>query len=135
MTNSNIAATAVLIFAIISLYPEFAQLRGQAIAEALGGDMQVALTKSDEEAGHYTLTWGKYGGADGYAVVESDCEIPLPLIKNLGTSKVNLPLVAGLVPSDGRVFIHCFDDATTRAELPGLRRRGWPVWRSARMGG
>ena len=115
-----VAATAVMIFAIISIYPEFAELRGKAIAEALGGDMDVALTKSDEEAGNFTLTWGKYGGADGYVVVESDSEIPLPLIKNLGMSEVNLPLLAALVPSDGKVFIHLFGAATTRAELTEL---------------
>lgn len=115
-----IAATAVLIFAIISLYPEFAELRGKALAEALGGDMDVALTKNDEEAGAYTLRWSRYGGADGYVVVESDTEIPLPLIKSMGTSGVNLPLLAALVPSDGKVFIQLFDAATTRAELAKL---------------
>lgn len=115
-----IAATALLIFAIISLYPEFAQLRGKSIAEALGGDMEVALTKNDQEVENCTLTWGKYGGADGYVVVESDFEIPLPLIRNLSTSGVNLPLLATLLPGDGKVFIHSFDAATTRAELTEL---------------
>jgi len=61
-----LAATALLIFAIIGLYPEFAELRGKAIAEALGGDMEIALVKNDERAEDYTLTWSKYGGADGY---------------------------------------------------------------------
>jgi ABC-type transport system involved in multi-copper enzyme maturation permease subunit len=115
-----LTATALLIFAIIGLYPEFAELRGKAMAEALGGDMEVALTKNDEQAEDYTLTWSKYGGADGYVVVESDSEIPLPLIKSLGASGVNLPLMATLVPGDGKLFFHPFDANTNRAELTGL---------------
>lgn len=118
-----IAANAVLILVVISIYPEFSELRGKAIAEALGGDMEVSLTENSKEGGDYTLTWGKYGGADGYVVVESDTEIPLPLITNMGPSGVNLPLLATLLPSGGRIFIHTFDAATTETRLTGLDER------------
>ena len=62
------AATAVMIFALVYVYPEISQLQSMAIAEAFGGDMEISLTHDDEAAGDYTLSWGKYGGADGYAV-------------------------------------------------------------------
>lgn len=114
-----IGGTAVLIFAIIGIYPEFAELRGQAIAEALGGDMQLTLTKEDEP-GTYTLRWTKFGGADGYVVVESDSEIPLPVVQHGGIAEVNLRLLTALVPSDGKVEIHIFDAVTTEAVLTKL---------------
>ena len=114
-----IGATAVLIFALIGIYPEFAELRGQAIAEALGGDIQLTLTKGDE-AGTYTLRWTKFGGADAYVVVESDSEIPLPVIKHWGMAEVDLQLLTAPVPSDGKVEIHLFDAVTTDAVLTQL---------------
>ncbi len=118
-----IAANAALILLVITIYPEFSEVRGKAIAEALGGDMEVSLTEDSKEGGDYTLRWGKYGGADGYVVVESDTEIPLPLITDMGPSGVNLPLLATLLPTGGRIFIHTFDAATTETSLTGLDER------------
>ena len=42
------------------------------------------------------------------------------MIKHLGMTEVNLPLLTALVPSDGKVFIHLFDAVTTQAELTKL---------------
>ena len=118
-----IAANAILILLVISIYPEFSAVRGNAIAEALGGDMEVSLTQDTKEGGDYTLRWGKYGGADGYVVVESDSEIPLPLITDMGASGVNLRLLATFLPTGGSISIHIFDAGTTNTTLSGLDKR------------
>ena len=122
-----IAATAVMIFAIISFYPTFSESRGNAIAKALGGDMEVSLTQTSEASGDYVLDWSKYAGADGYVVVESDAEIPLSLIANMHLSKINLRLLTTslssmgtLLPDNARISIHIFDANTTKADLTGL---------------
>ena len=67
-----IAATAVMIFALVQIYPEISQLQSKAIAEALGGDIEISLTQDSEAGGDYTLSWSEHGEADGYVVVESE---------------------------------------------------------------
>ncbi len=118
-----IAATAVMVFIVFSIYPEISELRGKAVAEALGGDVEVSLTQNSKAGGDYTLSWSEYGGADGYVVVESDTEIPLSLIKGMGVSGVNLRLLARFLPNlpgDGKITIHTFDAASTTTDLTGL---------------
>jgi ABC-2 type transport system permease protein len=122
-----IAATAVMIFAIISFYPNFSELRGNAIAKALGGDMEVSLTQNSKAGGDYVLDWSEYGEADGYVVVESDTEIPLSLIASAGLDEIDLRLLATfqssaetLLPGDARISIHVFDATTTETNLTGL---------------
>jgi ABC-2 type transport system permease protein len=122
-----IGANAVMIFAVISFYPDFWELGGEAIAKALGGDMEILLTQSSEPGGNYTLKWSEYSEADGYVVVESDTEIPLSLIASMGLDEVDLRLLATLLPSvgtlllgDARIAIHTFDPTTTETNLTGL---------------
>jgi ABC-2 type transport system permease protein len=122
-----IAATALMIFAIIGFYPDFSELRGKAIAKALEGDMEVSLTQDSKADGDYVLDWSKYAEADGYVVVESDTEIPLSLIAGAGLGEIDLRLLAtflssagALLPGDARISIHTFDAATTEANLTGL---------------
>jgi len=122
-----IAATAVMIFAIISFYPDFWEIGGKAIAKALGGDIEVSLTQNSETGGNYTLNWSQYGETDGYVVVESDTEIPLSLIASVGPDEVDLRLLATflssvgtLLPGDARISIHTFDATTTDTTLTGL---------------
>jgi len=111
-----IAAIGLLILVIINVYPDFSELRGKAIAEALGGDMEISLTRNDETDGNYTLTWSKFGGADGYVVVKSKTEIPLSLIKGMDVSGVNFRLWEFL-PSDGTESVHPFDATATKADF------------------
>ncbi len=116
-----IAANAVVVFAIVSIYPEFSELRGKAIAEALGGDMEVSLTRNGKASGDYILSWSKYGGADGYVVVQSDTEIPpLSLLQGLDLPRVDLRLLQAFIPIAGRMSIHTFDAVTTQTHLTGL---------------
>ncbi len=125
------AAVGLLILVVINLYPEFSELRGKAIAKALGGDIEISLTRNDETEGTYTLRWSKFGGADGYVVVKSNTEIPLSLIKGMDVSGVNLRLLEFL-PSGGRVSVRAFDATTTEAnftapdEAPG--KKSAPVY-------
>ena len=125
-----IAATAVMIFVVISFYPDFWEMGGKAIAKALGGDMEVLLTQNGEIGGNYTLNWSEYDEAAGYVVVESDTEIPLSLIASMELDELNLQLLATflssmgtLLPGDARIFIHTFDATTTEAEVTGLDGR------------
>lgn len=111
-----IGAVGVLILVIVSIYPEFSELRGEAIAEALGGDMEISLTENNETDGEYTLSWSKFGGADGYVVVKSNTEIPLSLIKGMDVSGVNFRLLEFL-PSDGTISAQTFDATTTEADF------------------
>jgi ABC-2 type transport system permease protein len=111
-----IASVGLLILVIINVYPEFSELRGKAIAKALGGDIEISLTRNDETDGDYTLTWSKFGGADGYAVVQSNREIPLSLIKGMDVPQVNLRLLE-LLPSGGTITVHTFDASTTSADF------------------
>lgn len=111
-----VTAIGSLILVIINIYPEFSELQGKAIAEAFGGDIEVSLTRNDEETGEYTLSWGKFGGADGYAVVQSDKEIPLAFIKGMDVPQVNLRLLE-LLPSAGTTSVHTFDASTTSADF------------------
>ncbi|MFC1712942.1 ABC transporter permease subunit [Candidatus Poribacteria bacterium] len=122
-----IAATAVMIFAMIGFYPDFAELRGNAIAKALEGDIEVSLTQTSKAGDDYVLHWSKYAEADGYVVVESDTEIPLSLIAGVGLSDVDLRLldtflsrVGTLLPGDARISIHTFNATTTAANLTDL---------------
>ena len=122
-----IAATAVMIFATISFYPDFWEMGGKAIAKALGGDMEVLLTQNGETGGNYNLNWSEYSEADGYLVVESDTEIPLSLIASVGLEELDLRLLATflssfgtLLPGNARISIHTFDATTTEAKLTGL---------------
>jgi len=111
-----IASVGLLILVIINVYPEFSELRGKAIAKALGGDIEISLTRNEEATGEYTLSWSKFGGADGYVVVKSDTDIPLSLIKGMDVSGVNFR-VLGFLPSDGTVSIHTFDATSTSANF------------------
>ena len=115
-----IAATAVMIFAMISFYPTFSESRGNAIAKALEGDMEVSLTQTSKASGDYILDWSKYAEANGYVVVESDTEVPLSLITGMGMGEVDLRLLTTflssmgtLLPGDARISIHTFDATTT----------------------
>ena len=112
-----IGAIGVLILVVVSIYPEFSELRGEAIAEALGGDMEISLTENNETDGEYTLSWSKFGGADGYVVVRSNTDIPLVLIKGMGVSGVNIQLLSSFLPRDATVSIHTFDASTTKADF------------------
>jgi len=112
-----IGAVGVLILVIIHIYPEFSELRGKAIAEALGGDIEISLTENNETDGDYTLSWSKFGGADGYVVVQSNTDIPLVLIKGMGVSGVNIQLLSTFLPSDATISIHTFDASTTKADF------------------
>lgn len=111
-----ITSVGLLILVIINIYPEFSELQGKAIAEAFGGDIEVSLTRTEEASGGYTLRWSKFGGADGYVVVQSDKEIPLALIKGMDVPQVNLRLLE-LLPSGGRIQVHTFDASTTSADF------------------
>lgn len=123
-----IVANAVMVFATISFYPELSELGGKAIAKALGGDIEVFLTENNKVDGDYTLSWSKYGGVDGYVVVESNNDIPLSLITSAGISGVNLQLLStflpllgkNVAPGGGKIFIHTFDATTTKTALTGL---------------
>lgn len=118
-----VAATGALILAILHIYPEIEQLQGKAIAEALGGDIEVSLTQDGKAGGDYTLTWGAYDGADGYVVVESDTEFPLGLTKDLGDAGVDLRMAATLLPNVGRISLHPFDAAKTEARFVDLDQK------------
>jgi ABC-2 type transport system permease protein len=125
-----IAATAVMIFAIISFYPTFSESRGNAIAKALEGDIEVSLTQTSKASGDYVLDWSKYDEADGYVVVESDTEIPLSLMTGAGLGGIDLRLldtflsrVRTLLPGDARISIYTFDATTTEAKLMGLDKK------------
>jgi len=109
-------AVGLLILVIINVYPEFSELRGKAIANALGGDIEVSLTRNDERDGDYTLSWSKFGGADGYVVVQSNTEIPLSLIKGMDVSGVNFRLLEFL-PSDATISIRTFDATATQTDF------------------
>ncbi len=111
-----IAAVGLLILVIINIYPEFSELRGKAIAKALGGDIEISLTRNDETTGDYTLTWSKFGGADGYLVVKSNTEIPLSLIRGMDIPQVNLRLLEFL-QGDGTTSVQAFDATTTKAKF------------------
>ena len=118
-----IAATAVIIFPVVHIYPEVSQLQSKAIAEAFGGDIEISLTQDSGVDGDYTLRWGKYGGADGYVVVESETELPLALFKDMDVPEVDLRLLATLLPNVGEVSLHTFDAADTEMSLAGLDRK------------
>ncbi len=115
-----IAATAVMIFALVHIYPEISQLQSKAIAEAFGGDIEISLTRDSEASGDYTLSWSKYGEADGYVVVESEADLPLSLTKGLDVSGVDLRLLATFLPSVGKISLHTFDATTTQMSRTGL---------------
>lgn len=119
-----IAATAVMIFALVYIYPEISQLQEKAIAEAFGGDIQISLTQDSKTDGDYTLSWSKYGGADGYVVVESEEDpLLLSMIKGLDVPQVDLRLLATFLPAVGKTSLHTFDAATTETSLTGLNRK------------
>ena len=118
-----IAATAAMIFALVHIYPEISQLQSKAIAEALGGDLEVSLTQDSKAGGDYTLSWSAYGPADGYVVVESEVDLPLSLTKGLDVPGVDLRLLATFLPAVGKISIHIFDAATTQTSLTGLDRK------------
>ena len=102
------------------VYPEIAQLQSKAIAEAFGGDIEISLTQDSEAGGDYTLSWSKYGEADGYVVVESEADLPLSLTKGLDVSGVDLRLLATFLPSVGKISVHTFDATTTEMSRTGL---------------
>ena len=101
-----VCATVAVNSLIISVYPEFSGLRDEAIAEALGGDIEISLTQPNADDGSYVVAWGKHNEADGYALIESDADIPLTLITSAGLSEINLQLLATFLPSAGRTSGH-----------------------------
>lgn len=115
-----LGATALLIFLIVGIYPEFSDLQSQAMAEALGGDVEISLVEDKETKGDYTLSWSKYGGVDGYAVVESDTEIPVIPIGLLGEESINLQSIQFLLQLSGNITLHIFDAAVTETDLTGF---------------
>jgi ABC-2 type transport system permease protein len=90
------------------------------MAEALGGDIEISLVENKEQKGDYTLSWTKYGGVDGYVVLESDTEIPLALATSMGQEKINLQSIQILLQISGSMSIHIFDAAVTETTLRGL---------------
>ena len=118
-----VGATVVLNSLLISLYPEFSEIRGEAIAEALGGDIEISLTQANADDGSYVLGWGKHDEADGYALVESDADIPLSLITGAGLSEINLRLLSTFLPSAGRISIRTFGASATETRLTGLDKK------------
>ncbi|MFC1793528.1 ABC transporter permease [Planctomycetota bacterium] len=108
---------------LISVYPEFSELRDEAIAEAIGGDIIISLTQTDDDDGIYVLDWGEHDQANGYVLVESDEDIPLSLITSAGLSEINLQLLATFLPGTGRIYIHLFDASTTETRLTGLDKK------------
>ncbi len=117
-----IAATAVMIFSVVQVYPEIAQLKSKAIDEAFGGDIEISLTQDNQSGGDYTLTWGEYGDADGYVVVESEVDLPLSLMMDQNVPGVDLQLLASFLHIAGEVSIHTFEATTTEMSRTGLDR-------------
>jgi len=115
-------ATAVMIFCIVHIYPEISQLQSQAIAKAFGGDIEISLTQDSGVDGDYTLRWGKYGGADGYVVVESETELPLALFTDMDIPEVDLRLL-DTFSTLGDVTTYTVDAATTEMKLTGLDQK------------
>jgi ABC-2 type transport system permease protein len=118
-----VCATVAVNSLIISVYPEFSGLRDEAIAEALGGDIEVSLTQPNADDGSYVIAWGKHDEADGYVLIESDADIPLTLITSAGLSEVDLQLLVTFLPSAGKTSAHMFDASTTEANLTGLDKK------------
>lgn len=118
-----IAATAVMIFALVYIYPEFADLQSEAIAEAFGGDIDVTLTQEAEAGGDHVLRWGSFDGADGYVVVESETEFPLSLAKGMDVPNVDPQLLGSFMPNMGKVFLHTLDADTTEQRFTGLDQK------------
>ena len=115
-----LVSVAVLVFVMVSFYPTIVELRGELMAEASGGEIPILLTQDDAKSGDYTLEWDVYAGADGYVVVTSDTEIPLPLVKSMAPAQANLHLMAALLPGSGKHSLEILDATTTSAKLTGL---------------
>ena len=118
-----VAATVLLNSLLISVYPEFSELRDKAIAEAIGGDMKISLAQTDDDDDVYVLGWGEHDQASGYVLVESDEDIPLSLIASASLSEINLQLLATFLPGAGKISIHLFDSSTTETRLTGLHEK------------
>ncbi len=118
-----LVATALLIYFIIGIYPEFSDLQSQRMTEALGGDIEISLVEDKEVKGNYTLSWSKYGGADGYVVVESDSDVLPALIyfkdrkgENLQSGKIVSQFIGGF-------SLQILDSATTKVDLTSVDKR------------
>ena len=104
-----LVSVAMLVFVMVSVYPTVVELRGELMAEAFGGEIRILLTQDDAKSGDYTLEWDVYAGADGYVVVTSDTEIPLPLVKSMASAQANLRLMAVLLPGSGKHSLEILD--------------------------
>ena len=118
-----LAATALLIFLIIGIYPEFSDLQSQRMTKALGGDIEISLAEDKEVKGNYTLSWSKYGGVDGYVVVESDSDVLPALLyfkdrkgENLHSGKILSQFIGGF-------SLQILDSTTTKVDLTGVDKR------------
>jgi beta-exotoxin I transport system permease protein len=118
-----LVATALLVFLIVGIYPEFSDLQSQRMAEALGGDIEISLVQDKEIKGNYTLSWTKYGGVDGYVVVESDSDVLPALLyfkdrkgEDLQSGKILSQLIGGF-------SIQIFDSTTTKVNLTGVDQK------------
>ena len=118
-----LAATALLIFLIIGIYPEFSELQSERMAEALGGDIEISLVEDKEVKGNYTLSWTKYGGVDGYVVVESDTEFPFIPVGSMDRTPVNLHTIKVFLQISGNINLHIFDATVTETTLTGLHKK------------
>jgi|GEM_PF-1804320 len=118
-----LVATALLVFLIVGIYPEFSDLQSQRMAEALGGDIDISLAEDKEVKGKYTLSWTKYGGVDGYVVVESDSDIQLVLLYLKDLKGEDLESGKILAQFIGGISIQTFDPNTTEVVLTGVDKK------------
>jgi len=118
-----LAATIALIFLIVGIYPEFSTLQSQRMAKALGGDIDISLAEDKEIKGKYTLSWTKYGGVDGYVVVESDSDIQLALLYLKDLKGEDLESGKILAQFFGGISVQTFDPNTTEVVLTGVDKK------------
>jgi len=118
-----LAATISLIFLIVGIYPEFSTLQSQRMAKALGGDIDISLAEDKEIKGKYTLSWTKYGGVDGYVVVESDSDIQLALLYLKDLKGEDLESGKILAQFFGGISVQTFDPNTTEVVLTGVDKK------------
>jgi len=118
-----LAATIALIFLIVGIYPEFSTLQSQRMAKALGGDIDISLAEDKEIKGKYTLSWTKYGGVDGYVVVESDSDFQLALLYLKDLKGEDLESGKILAQFFGGISVQTFDPNTTEVVLTGVDKK------------
>ena len=115
-----LAATALLIFLIIGIYPEFSDLQSQRMAKALGGDIEISLVEDKAVKGKYSLSWSKYSGIDGYVVIQSDSDVLPTLLSIKDQKELNLESGKLLAQLIGGFSIQTFDPNTTEVLLTNV---------------